>query len=276
MRSILMMLLLIALMLSIGCGSSTNQEPIATPGPELTEAVAFGLAEEYFNLKFRETARIDLWQRCGSTNWKSFLCSKEPEGTWVDGIWTFPIWYVSDDDKYDIDEDAILNSVKEGNKIANKERIENGFSPLYVKGWYSKPYYDNKTNNLTWAILAESDGEPVVNHNIRFLGRFGVMSVVLATDPNSLDNAIRETEPILSTFAYEQGNRYFEWVKGDKIANYGLTALIAGGAGAAAAKLGLFAKLGKFLIKIWYLVVAAIIGIFNVIKGFFAKTIKGE
>jgi len=184
--------------------------------------------------------------------------------------------YVSDDDKYDIDEDAILNSVKEGNKIANKERIENGFSPLYVKGWYSKPYYDNKTNNLTWAILAESDGEPVVNHNIRFLGRFGVMSVVLATDPNSLDNAIRETEPILSTFAYEQGNRYFEWVKGDKIANYGLTALIAGGAGAAAAKLGLFAKLGKFLIKIWYLVVAAIIGIFNVIKGFFAKTIKGE
>ena len=80
----------------------------------------------------------------------------------------------------------------------------------------------------------------------------------------------------MSTFAYEQGNRYYEWVKGDKIAGYGLTALIAGGAGAAAAKLGLFAKLGKFLIKIWYLVVAAIIGIFNVIKGFFAKTIKGE
>ena len=102
------------------------------------------------------------------------------------------------------------------------------------------------------------------------------MSVALVTNPNELDDAIRETKPILSTFSYSQGKRYFEFVEGDKIAGYGLTALIAGGAGAAAAKLGLFAKLWKFILKLWYLVVAAIIAVFNVIKKFFSKTVKGE
>tara|TARA_B100001971_G_C18223848_1_gene558979 strand:- start:922 stop:1725 length:804 start_codon:yes stop_codon:yes gene_type:complete len=186
------------------------------------------------------------------------------------------IGYVSDDDKYDIDADAILRNIKKGTESANKKRTKDGFSPLIIKGWYNRPYYDDKTNNLTWAILAETDGEPVVNHNIRFLGRSGVMSVALVTNPNELDDAIRETKPILSTFSYSQGKRYFEFVEGDKIAGYGLTALIAGGAGAAAAKLGLFAKLWKFILKLWYLVVAAIIAVFNVIKKFFSKTVKGE
>jgi len=186
------------------------------------------------------------------------------------------IGYVSDIDKNNIDANAILKSVKEGTEIGNKRRIENGFSPLYVKGWYNKPYYDDKTNNLTWAILAESDGTPIVNHNIRFLGRGGVMSVSLVTDPKALDNAIGETEPILETFTYKQGKRYFEFIDGDKVAGYGLTALIAGGAGAAAAKLGLFAKLWKIILKLWFLVVAVIIAVFNSIKNFFSKIIKGE
>jgi uncharacterized membrane-anchored protein len=186
------------------------------------------------------------------------------------------IGYVSDDDKNNIDADAILKSVKEGTEIANKRRIENGFSPLYIKGWYNKPYYDDRTNNLTWAILAESDGAPIVNHNIRFLGRLGVMSVALVTDPNSLDNAIKETEPILETFTYKEGKRYFEFVDGDKLSGYGLTALIAGGAGAAAAKLGLFATLWKFILKLWYLVLAGIVAAFSAIKNFFTKTFKSE
>lgn len=186
------------------------------------------------------------------------------------------IGYVSDDDKNNIDANAILKSVKEGTEIANEYRIENGFSPLYIKGWYNKPYYDDQTNNLTWAILAESDGAPVVNHNIRFLGRLGVMSVALVTNPNSLDDAIREAQPILETFTFKQGNRYFEFIEGDKIAGYGLTALIAGGAGAAAAKMGLFAKLGKFILKFWYLVIVGIGALFTNIKNFFSKTIKGD
>ena len=40
-------------------------------------------------------------------------------------------------------------------------------------------------------------------------------------------------------------------VEGDKVAKYGLTALVAGGAGAAAMKLGLFGKLWKVIVGIF-------------------------
>jgi uncharacterized membrane-anchored protein len=49
-------------------------------------------------------------------------------------------------------------------------------------------------------------------------------------------------------FQFSTGNRYAEWVKGDKVAAYGLTALVAGGVGAAAAKSGLLGKLWKAIV----------------------------
>jgi uncharacterized membrane-anchored protein len=50
-------------------------------------------------------------------------------------------------------------------------------------------------------------------------------------------------------FSYKSGKTYAEFRPGDKIAQYGLAALIGGGAGAAAVKLGLFGALWKFIAK---------------------------
>ena len=44
---------------------------------------------------------------------------------------------------------------------------------------------------------------------------------------------------------FKAGSRYAEFGQGDKIAAYGLTALVAGGAGAALAKSGLLSKMWK-------------------------------
>jgi len=55
-------------------------------------------------------------------------------------------------------------------------------------------------------------------------------------------------DALLTGFEFSTGNRYAEFRQGDRIAAYGLTALVAGGVGAAAAKSGLLSKLWKLLV----------------------------
>ncbi|MBN1498756.1 MAG: DUF2167 domain-containing protein [Spirochaetes bacterium] len=63
--------------------------------------------------------------------------------------------YVKDDDKDSLDADAILKSIDEGNKEANKWRKENGMEPLEVTGWYKEPAYDTITNNVEWYMCSQ-------------------------------------------------------------------------------------------------------------------------
>ncbi len=53
----------------------------------------------------------------------------------------------------------------------------------------------------------------------------------------------------LAGFNYNSGHKYGEWQSGDKVAAYGLTGLITGGAAVAAAKSGLLAKIGIAIAK---------------------------
>ena len=57
------------------------------------------------------------------------------------------------------------------------------------------------------------------------------------------------------------GQQYAEWRSGDKVAAYGLTGLITGGAAVAAAKTGLLAKLAAGLAKMGKLVILALIAV---------------
>ncbi|MBI2836894.1 MAG: DUF2167 domain-containing protein [Acidobacteria bacterium] len=178
-----------------------------------------------------------------------------------------PEGYVKDDDKDAIDKDAILKSYQEGTEEANKTRKEKGISGLHVVGWYEEPHYDERTHNLVWAILAKDDGGgQVVNYNVRLLGREGYMSATLVDDPSRLATSKGEIDRIISAFSYKQGKRYAEWLPGDKVAKYGLAALVAGGAGAAAVKLGFFAAFLKFAAKAWKLLVVAALAIVAAIK----------
>jgi uncharacterized membrane-anchored protein len=161
-----------------------------------------------------------------------------------------PIGYVKDAEKEALDSAKILETIKQGTTEANKIRIKNGVSALNILGWYEEPHYDAKTHNLVWAVLGEDADtrEPVVNYNTRVLGRYGYMAVNLVSDPESLKTYIGNLDTIVSNFSWNQGKGYAEWVSGDKVAEIGLTALIAGGAGAVAAQTGLLAKIWKFLV----------------------------
>jgi uncharacterized membrane-anchored protein len=169
--------------------------------------------------------------------------------------------YVKDDDKDQLDADKMLQAIKEGNEAANAERKRRGISPLHILGWEQPPRYNETTHNLEWATRAESDGGLSVNYNTRLLGRRGVMEVTLVCAPEILAATLPAYEELLGSFSYRSGETYAEFRSGDKVAQYGLAALVLGGAAAAGAKLGLFAGLLAFLKKGWKLVVVVIAGI---------------
>jgi uncharacterized membrane-anchored protein len=161
-----------------------------------------------------------------------------------------PMGYVKDDEKTEIDADELLKTIREATEEGNEERKKLGGQELKVLGWTQPPYYDQATHNLTWALLGEDEGgHRFVNHNVRMLGRTGVMSVTLIDDPDRIAVSKPQVDTLLAAFSYKQGKTYAEWVPGDKVAEYGLTALVAAGAGAAAVKLGFFAALVKVLGK---------------------------
>lgn len=179
--------------------------------------------------------------------------------TWFLLFEYFDVGYVKDDEKDKIDADAILKNIKEGTEAANKMRTEKGMPTINVLGWHEKPHYDPGSHNLVWATLAEANGARNVNYTVKLLGRQGYVSAIFVGDPESLAAAKPDVEALVSKFSYKKGKSYAEFVKGDKVAQYGLTALIAGGVGAAAVKMGLFGWLGSFLAKMWKVVAAGVI-----------------
>jgi uncharacterized membrane-anchored protein len=174
--------------------------------------------------------------------------------------------YIKDDEK--IDADAVLQSLKEGTARRNEERKRRGFPVLTLDGWFVPPHYDTSTKRLEWATKLSSEGGVTVNYRIRLLGRAGVMSALLVSDPDSLEDDIRVFKAALNDFSFDPGQRYSEYRTGDKIAEYGLTGLIVGGAAAAAAKTGLFKVIGKFAVFI-FAGAAALIG--GVVKRLFGR-----
>jgi uncharacterized membrane-anchored protein len=173
--------------------------------------------------------------------------------------------YIKDDDK--IDADAILQALKEGTESENAERKNRGFPTLDLEGWAAPPHYDEQTKRLEWATRIKAGSDVSINYKIRLLGRTGVMNATLVSDPQSLDDDVRAFKAALNGFSFNSGERYSEYRVGDKIAEYGLTGLIIGGAAAAAAKTGLFKIIGKFAVYIFAAGVAGFASIFRWLTG---------
>jgi hypothetical protein len=86
------------------------------------------------------------------------------------------VGHIKDDEKDKIDANALLGSIREGTEEANKVRVKVGASAIHAVGWQQPRKYDDRTHNLTWAIIGQDDeGGRVVNFNVRLLGRKGVI-----------------------------------------------------------------------------------------------------
>jgi uncharacterized membrane-anchored protein len=186
------------------------------------------------------------------------------------------IGYVKDADKEKLDGDDILKSLRAGNEESNKARKQRGWSEIEITGWHTPPFYNPQTNNLEWCIQGASNGHTIVNYNTRILGRQGVMSANLMVDPEQLGATLPVAKKLLAGFTYVEGKKYSQFLPGDKVAKYGLTALVVGGAVGIAAKTGFLAKIALSLGKLWKLLIFGLIGIGVAIKKFLFGGHKSE
>jgi len=178
-----------------------------------------------------------------------------------------PVGYVKDDEKINADE--LLDSLKKGDGPGNEERKRLGMAPIYTDGWHVPPHYDAGTKRLEWGMrLRDDSGARHVNYTTRLLGRSGVMSAVLVSSPQTLAEDMKSFNAALAGYEFVAGEKYAEFKSGDKIAEYGLAALVVGGAAAAAAKAGLFKSLGKFL---WVIIGGALMGGWAFLKRLFGR-----
>ncbi len=172
------------------------------------------------------------------------------------------IGHVPDDEHKTIDAAAILANLKAGTEASNSERRTRGWEELHVTDWIIPPGYEPETKRLAWGVgLKTGGGDDGANYDVRLLGRTGVMSVTLSCPPDSVRSLVPKLQTILAGFNYNSGHKYGEWRSGDKVAAYGLTGLITGGAAVAAAKSGLLAKIGIAIAKMGKAIAIGILAI---------------
>ncbi|HEX6707686.1 MAG TPA: DUF2167 domain-containing protein [Albitalea sp.] len=159
--------------------------------------------------------------------------------------------YIKDDDAKDWNVDDLFKSLKEGTEEANKRRKEMGFPALEIVGWVQKPSYDSAAHRLVWSMAARSEGRDAddqsVNYNTYALGREGYVTLNLITARASVEQDKPAAHALLGALQFNDGKRYDDFnSKTDKVAEYGLAALVAG---VAAKKLGLIAVILAFFAK---------------------------
>jgi len=196
--------------------------------------------------------------------------SKSPiEDTWGAIITFDEDGYVSDEDAAKINYSDLLKEMQTSIAQDSEERVKQGFGSIRLVGWASPPYYDPATHKLHWAKELEFDGsaQHTLNYDVRALGRKGVLKMNFVAGMQQLTEIKGVIPAVMGMPEFVVGSRYEDYVPGtDKVAAYGLGALIAG---KLASKAGLLVLALAFLKKGWILIVLAIGGFWKFIARFF-------
>ncbi|MDB5972356.1 MAG: hypothetical protein JWQ90_4806 [Hydrocarboniphaga sp.] len=174
--------------------------------------------------------------------------------------------HVSDKDANQIDYADLLKTMQKAAADQNDERAKQGFPTVQLLGWAEPPHYDASAHKIFWAKdLSFGDQQHrTLNYFVRVLGREGVLELNAVAGIDQLEQVRRDMNKVMGMADFKQGNRYADFNQStDKLAAYGLAALVAGGV---AAKTGLLAKVlaiafaaKKFLV----LILAGVAGMFG-------------
>lgn len=162
-----------------------------------------------------------------------------------------PAGYIKDDEAADWNADDLLDSLTEGTEETNKERAARGLPQMEIVGWNQKPTYDKASHRLVWAIETADKGVAEAGHGANYntyvLGREGYLSMNLVSDFGTLGANKPHVANLLARTSFDDGKRYADFDETtDKVAEYGIAALVTG---VAAKKLGLFAVIAAFVAK---------------------------
>lgn len=202
-----------------------------------------------------------------------FSDSDEEVQWWFDLLYV-DSGYIKDDDAKDWDVDGMLQNLKDGTAEQNKVRQSKGIPEIEIAGWIEKPTYDAAQHRLVWSVDVRGKNAPAgsdtgVNYNTFLLGRKGFISLMLITDGKRIEQDKPMAKNLLENIEFKEGLRYTDFdYSTDKVAEYGLAALVGG---AAAKKLGLFAMLTAFLAKFGKVIALGGVALMAVLGRFFKR-----
>ena len=179
--------------------------------------------------------------------------------------------YVSDEDAAKINYSDMLKTMQEQTAAANEEREKAGYGAVTLVGWASPPRYDADKKKLHWAkeLVFSGADQHTVNYDIRALGRGGYLSMNAVGGIGDLSYIQQGMGRVLNMVEFDAGHRYADFNDDtDKVAGYGLAALVGG---VAAGKMGLFAKLGVLLLGLKKFAVFLVVGAAALLKRLFGK-----
>jgi len=252
----------------------------AEPGPKTIDLGAQASMQLPAGMAFLPKQPADkLMQMVGNgtdPNRYGIIIPTSEEDDWMADLSYIDSGYIKDDDAKNWDVDALLKNIKEGTKEQNKERAERGIPPLEVGGWVEKPHYDAATRHLIYSVDAKTVGEatPSVNYNTYALGRYGYISLNFVADLDTIERYKPTAQQLLAAIEYRAGQRYADFnPTTDKIAEYGIAALVGG---LAAKKLGLLAVIAAFAVKFSKLLIVGAIGVIYGVKKLFGGRRREE
>ena len=245
---------------------------IAVPGAQ----ARFKLGPDFSYLEQADARRVveQLW---GNPPDESVLGLVVPRGRglldehgWAVVVTYSDDGYVSDEDAAKIDYASMLKDMQKETRDANGERKDAGYEAVNLVGWAVPPRYDAASKKMYWAKELDFAGTPqhTLNYDIRVLGRRGYLSLNAVAGMSDLGDVQAGMQQLLPMTEFDAGSRYADYdAKSDKLAAYGIAALIGGGI---AAKAGLFAKLGVLLLagkKFIVLLLAGIAALWRKLAG---------
>ena len=197
------------------------------------------LSEEfrYVDPAGTETLLSGIWGNPASS--ERFLGTIVPSGfdPFVPQAWCVVIGYqedgyVKEDDAEKINYTKLLKQMQKATREESAERVKDGYPAIELVGWAAAPRYDRQTHKFYWAKelkFGESQGEHTLNYSLRILGRRGILELNAVASMGQLADIEKATPQILAMVDFNEGHRYADYTPGtDKLAKYGLAALVAG------------------------------------------------
>ncbi len=179
--------------------------------------------------------------------------------------------YVKDDEAEKMDYDKLIKTMKESTREGSNEREKQGYGSIELIGWATPPRYDKATHKMYWAkeLKFGDNDENTLNYNIRMLGRRGVLVLNAVAGMAQIKDIEAATPAVLAMVDFQEGHRYTDFnASTDKVATYGIAALVAGGL---AAKAGLFKGLIVAVLAAKKVVIVSLIAVAAWVKKLFAK-----
>jgi uncharacterized membrane-anchored protein len=240
----------------------------------LKDEATLALPEDYgFVPRAQAAALLTLMGNRVGDNFVGLIVPQDKDAHWFVAVSFDAAGYVKDDDARHWDADGLLKSLKDNTEAQNAERQKQGIAPITVTRWIEPPAYDPASHRLVWsAELKRKEGNtdnPGVNYNTYMLGREGYVSMDLVTSESEVDSDKGAARQLLEAVNFNSGKRYGDFNSStDKVAAYGLAALVAG---VAAKKLGLLALLAATVVKFAKVILLAIAGAFAAFRKWFRR-----